>query len=267
MELTVGRLHHEKNRIVLAGILFLLVARGQSRAVSMGLPCLTPDVDVLPLHGFRLDLGALSVLQMRSLRSNRPGDLWGPYLALTYGAAPNAELAVDGMIYKVFEPERGEGSSAVGDFAVWGKFILGEPGGHFRYGVRFGAKLPNTPSNKDFGTNQTDFFMHLFAGTAFQQWQVSAFGGIGILERPGGEESQDDVAMLGVLAKRPFGKGTLRLEAQGFTKSRIYGDNWAFAANLEWPLRPHWALLGGGQLSKGRFYGSGEIRFGLVARF
>lgn len=236
-------------------------------AVSMGLPVLTPDVQVLPLHGFRIDFGGLAVLQMRSLRSQRPGDLWGPYLAITYGAAPNAELAVDGMMYKVFEPDRGKGSSAVGDFAVWGKFILGDNRGSLKYGVRFGAKLPNTPSNKDFGTNQTDFFMHVFAGAPFRGWEVSAFGGIGILERPRGEESQDDIAMVGVLGKKALGKGLLRLEAQGFTKSRIYGDNWALVANLEWPVTPSLAVLGGGQVSKGRFYGSGEIRLGLVARF
>lgn len=250
-------------------IAFLLVALKVpgAGAVSMGLPALTPDVQVLPLHGFRIDFGALTVLQMRSLRSQRSGDLWGPYLAITYGAAPNAELAVDGMVYKVFEPERGKGSSAVGDFAVWGKFILGDGGGNLKYGVRFGAKLPNTPSNKDFGTNQTDFFMHVFAGGPLGGWEASAFGGIGILERPGGEESQDDIAMVGVLGKKALGKALLRVELQGFTKSRIYGDNWALAANLEWPVTPALAVLGGGQVSKGRFYGSGEIRIGLVARF
>jgi len=249
---------------VLLGLVTLASSAG---AISMGLPAVTPDTSVLPLYGFRVDLGILQVLQMRSLRSNRPGDLWGPYLAITYGAAPNAELAVDGMLYKVFRPDRGEGSSAVGDFAVWGKFVLGEGKEHLRYGVRFGAKLPNTPSNKDFGTNQTDFFMHLFAGLPVRGWEVSAYGGIGILERPGGEESQDDVAMVGILGKKQLGKGLLRLEAQGFTKSRIYGDNWALAGNLEWPVSPHFALLGGGQISKGRFFGSGELRFGLVARF
>lgn len=253
--------------VVFVGLLLLGGLATSSWAVSMGLPALTPDVSVLPLHGFRIDFGGLSVLQMRSLRSQRPGDLWGPYLAITYGAAPNAELAVDGMVYKVFEPERGNGSSAVGDFAVWGKFILGDNRNDFKYGVRFGAKLPNTPSNKDFGTNQTDFFMHLFAGAPVGGWELSAFGGIGILERPGGEESQDDIAMVGVLGKRAVGKGLLRVEAQGFTKSRIYGDNWALAANLEWPVSRTLAVLGGGQVSKGRFYGSGEVRLGIVARF
>jgi len=254
-------------RRVLAFCLCLGALALKAEAVSMGLPTLTPDTSVLPLHGFRVDLGLLEVLQMTSLRSRRPGDLWGPYLAITYGAAANAELAVDGMVYKVFSPERGKGSSAVGDFAVWGKFILGENRQAFKYGVRFGAKLPNTPSNKDFGTNQTDFFMHLFAGLPAGSWQLSAYGGIGILERPGGEESQDDVAMVGFLAKKNLGKGLLRLEAQGFTKSRIYGDNWALVANLEWPVTPSLAVLGGGQVSKGRLYGSGELRLGLVARF
>ncbi|MCX7894667.1 MAG: hypothetical protein N2447_01760 [Thermoanaerobaculum sp.] len=248
-------------------VAFCLAVTNKAYAVSMGLPALTPDLTVLPLHGFRLDFGALTVLQMRSLRSGRPGDLWGPYLALTYGAASNAELSVDGMLYKVFHPEQGKGSSAVGDFAVWGKFILGNPTSILKYGVRFGAKLPNTPSNKDFGTNQTDFFMHLFAGRPLGSWQVSAFGGLGILERPRGEESQDDIVMVGVLGSRRLGSGLLRLEAHGFTKSRIYGDNWALAASLEWPLVPSLAVLGGGQISKGRFYGSGEVRLGLVAHF
>lgn len=252
---------------VIAGVMILCGLAASGWAVSMGLPALTPDLSILPLHGFRVDLGALTVLQMRSLRSQRPGDLWGPYLAISYGAAPNAELIVDGMVYKVFRPDRGEGSSAVGDFAVWGKFILGDARGDFRYGIRFGAKLPNTPSNKDFGTNQTDFFMHLFAGAPVGSWQLSAFGGIGILERPGGEESQDDIAMVGVLGKRSVGRGVFRVEVQGFTKSRIYGDNWALAANLEWPVARSLSILGGGQVSKGRFYGSGEVRLGLVARF
>jgi len=254
-------------RLSCAVALGLVSLASSAGAISMGLPALTPDTSVLPLYGLRVDLGVLQVLQMRSLRSNRPGDLLGPYLAITYGAAPNAELAIDGMIYKVFRPDRGEGSSAVGDFAVWGKFLLGKAQDQLRYGVRFGAKLPNTPSNKDFGTNQTDFFMHLPAGTPWRGWQLSAYGGIGILERPGGQESQDDVAMVGILGKKQLGKGLLRLELQGFTKSRIYGDNWAFAGNLEWPITPHVAVLGGGQISKGRFYGSGELRLGLVARF
>ncbi len=73
--------------------------------------------------------------------------------------------------------------------------------------------------------------------------------------------------MVGVLGKRPLGKALLRVEVQGFAQSRIYGDNWALAADVEWPVHPAFAVLGGGQLSKGRFYGSGEIRIGLVARF
>ncbi|MCS7183597.1 MAG: hypothetical protein NZ869_10880, partial [Thermoanaerobaculum sp.] len=96
-----------------------------------------------------------------------------------------------------------------------------KPARILKYGVRFGAKLPNTPSNKDFGTNQTAFFMHLFTGRPLGSWQVSAFGGLGILERPRGEESQVDIAMVGVLGSRRLGRGLLRLEAQGLTKSRI----------------------------------------------
>ncbi len=176
-------------------------------------------------------------------------------------------MAVDGTLYKQFIPNYGHGSNGVGDFAVWCTVILGDTRSQFKYGLRFGSKLPNTPSNKDFGTNQTKLFMHLLAGLPWRGWDLSTFGGIGTLERPGGEESQDDVAMLGVLAKRQLGAVLLRVQAQGFTKARIYGHNWALVANLEWALSPQLALLGGGQVSRGRFYGSGELRLGLVARF
>lgn len=239
---------------------------GLAMAVTMGLPVLTPGTSIQPLHSFRVDLGLLSVQGIHSLRSQRRGNLWGPYLAITYGAASNAELIAEGMLYKSFSPDRGKGSSAVGDFAIWGKFLLGEPSGDLKYGVRFGAKLPNTPSNKDFGTNQTDFFMHVFVGRTYGNWDFSACVGLGILERPGGEESQDDVAMFGVMGIRKLGRALLRVEAQGFTKSRIYGDNWALAGNFEWPLSKSIGVLGGGQVSKGRLYGSSEVRLGLVAR-
>ncbi len=66
------------------------------------------------------------------------------------------------MIYTSFVPDSGKGASGVGDFAVWGKFILGDGRGDLKYGVRFGAKLPNTPSHKHFGTNQTDFCARVY---------------------------------------------------------------------------------------------------------
>lgn len=236
-----------------------------SWALTLGRPHLTPELAVPPVHSFRIDTGILGVANATSLKSGRKGDLWGPYVAVSYAAAPNALLVVDGMAYKRFEADDGEGSAAVGDFVVWGSFVLGsQPGGDTGYGVRFGAKLPNTPSNKDFGTNQTDFFMHLYAGTAWRQWRLSTFGGIGILERPGGDESQDDVVMIGFLAKRGLGPGELGVELEGFSKSRIYGDNWALHGSYEVPLRGIFGLLVGGQVSGGDLYGAGELRLGVV---
>jgi len=245
--------------------LALLILADGSGALTLGRAHLTPELAVPPVHTFRIETGVLGVARVTSLKSGRKGDLWGPYVAVSYAAAPNALLVVDGMAYKRFEADRGEGSAAVGDFVVWGTFVLGsQPGGDAGYGVRFGAKLPNTPSNKDFGTNQTDFFMHLFAGMPWRDWRLSTFGGIGILERPGGEESQDDVVMVGFLAKRSLGHGELGVELEGFSKSRIYGDNWALHGSYELPLKGVLGLLVGGQLSTGDLYGAGELRLGIV---
>jgi len=239
-----------------------------ARAISQGRAHLTPELAVPPVHTFRIETGMVGVANVKSLQSGRSGDLWGPYLSVSYAAAPNALLVVDGMAYKRFEADDGGGSSGVGDFAVWGSFVLGsQPGGDSGYGVRFGAKLPNTPSNKDFGTNQTDFFMHLYAGTTWRDWRLSTFGGIGILERPGGEESQDDVAMVGFLARRQVGPGVLGVEVEGFTKSRMYGNNLALHGSWEVPIKDAFGLMVGGQVSRGDFYGDGELRVGLVVTF
>ena len=169
-----------------AGRIFLVVAVPgwfvPAAGLTLGRPHLTPELTVPPVHTLRIDAEVLGVADMRSLRSGRKGDLWGPYVAVSCAAAPNPLLAVDGMAHKRFEADTGGGSAAVGDVGVRGSFVLGsEPGGTTGYGVRFGAKLENAPSNKDFRTNQTDFFMHLFAGTTWRSWRLSTFGGIGIL--------------------------------------------------------------------------------------
>lgn len=227
----------------------------------MGQPWFTPDIDGTPVNHFRIDFGGLWFSGVSSMRDGRKGDLFGPYLCIRYAASTNAEIIVDGMPYKRFTPG-GVGSGAVGDFSVWGKFVLVDLG-KVSYGVRFGTKLPNTPSNKDFGTNQTDFFLHVFAGTDVGAWKVSAYGGIGILDRPA-QESQDDLAMGGILAKHALGGGLVVLEAEGFAKSQLYGDNFALHATYQAPISHSFALLLGGQLSHGRLYGNGALRAGLV---
>jgi hypothetical protein len=244
----------------------LLIATASVAPLSahdMVQPSVTPDLTTLPLNHFRIDFGMLGVTNVVSRRSNREGNLWASYLSISFGAAANAVLSVEGMAYKTFAPERGTGSAGVGDFTVWGKFLLGTPHQGTGYGVQFGAKLPNTPSNKDFGTNQTDFFMFAFAGTQVHDWQLSAFAGLGILDRPL-EQSQDDVAMAGVLARKQVGPGLLRLEIEGFTKSQLYGNNWAFHLTYERPIAERLSYLVAGQLSKGRLNGNRELRAGLV---
>ena len=49
-----------------------------SGALTIGSPHLTPDMSVLPVYGFRIDLGILSETGVQSLRSGRKGNLWGP---------------------------------------------------------------------------------------------------------------------------------------------------------------------------------------------
>ena len=231
-----------------------------------GRPTMTPDLLFLPVHGFRIDFGYNAISGVTSIRTGGKGDLRGPYLSIAYGVADTAQLMIEGMAYKTFSPDHGQGTSAVGDFTVWGKFLLGSGPNGAGYGIRFGAKMPNTPSGKDFGTNQNDFFAHVFAGVDAGEWKLSAYGGIGIVDRPL-EHAQDDLAMLGVMALRPLGTGTLRLEGEGFAQSHLYGDNWAFHAVYELPLTRTWGVLVAGQASSGRLYGSSELRAGMTVRF
>jgi hypothetical protein len=264
------RLSHNRHALHLLTTLCSIVGTlgGTASALPGGRATVTPDLSVLPLQGFRLELGMVGTENVISIKSGRRGDLWGLYIRIDYGAASNAVLTVEGIGYKSFVPEHGGGTAAVGDFTVWGKFVLGE-GPHDRggYGVRFGAKLPNTPSNKDFGTNETDFFMHLFAGTTAADWQLSAYGGIGILDRPEVSGSQDDIAMGGVLGRRNTWGGVVSVELEGFTKSRIYGNNWGLHLVWEHPAKAPLGYMVAAQLSHGKLYGTFELRAGLVLRF
>jgi hypothetical protein len=251
---------------LLVGLLSAVAA--PSSALPGGRATITPDLDTLPVRGFRLEMGVVGIENVVSVKNGRRGDLWGPAVRLDYGAARNVVLSVDGIAYKSFVAEQGGGSAAVGDFTVWGKVILaGDPGEHRGWGVRFGAKLPNTPSGKDFGTNESDVFVHVFGGTDVAGWRVSAYGGIGILGRPGVPSAQDDVAMGGVLARRPAAGGLVGVEVEGFTSSRLWGDNWALHMVWEHPADAPLSYMVAGQLSHGRLYGAGALRAGLVLRF
>lgn len=237
-----------------------------SSADPFGRATMTPDLLFLPVHGFRIDFGYAAITGVTSIRTGDKGDLRGPYLAITYGVADTAQLMIEGMATKTFTPDHGSGTSAVGDFTVWGKFLLGTAPGGGGYGVRFGAKMANTPSGKDFGTNQNDFFAHVFAGVDAGSWKLSAYGGIGILDRPL-ENAQDDLAMFGVMALRPLGRGTVRVEGEGFTQSHLYGDNWALHVVYELPVTHTLGVQFAGQASTGDLYGSSELRAGVTARF
>ncbi len=236
-------------------------------------PLVTESVAVLPLDSFQLQLGEDYYHGFQSIRTGEKGDLWQDgHIGFRWGISNKVELDVDGMPYKRYTSDSGRSDAGVGDFTVWGKFILWQgdnPGTAF--GFRLGVKMPNTPSYKDFGTNQTDFYSQLLAGKSWGRFKLWGNLGLGILDNPHIRQSQDDIYQYGLAFSYDMTeRWTLVGEGQGFIsrgRQTLYGDNHAVRMGVLYRPAKHWTFDVAAAKSSGRLYGDWSATIGVSYRF
>jgi hypothetical protein len=254
--------------ILVISVLSAVWARGQDIR-----PLTTDSPNTTPPGTMEFQFGEDYIHHFRSIRNGAYGVLWqDAHLGFAWGVSDRVELRVDGAAYKRFQRDSGGTNAGVGDFTVWGKFVVwqgAEP--ETAFGFRLGVKLPNTPSYKDFGTNQTDFFAQLLAGKRWGRFRLWGNAGVGILDNPYIRQSQDDVYTLGLAfaakASERFdvvGEGTALL-SNG--KPQLYGNNYAFRLGLLFHPSPKWAVDVAAAKSSGRLYGQWSATLGLTYRF
>jgi hypothetical protein len=89
----------------------------------------------------------------------------------------------------------------VGNAKLWAKIKLrNESRRAPAVGFRFGVELPNTDETRGIGLNTTNFFATINSGKRFAGDKLNLFGnlGVGILQAPLGQFSQNDVLLYGL---------------------------------------------------------------------
>jgi hypothetical protein len=89
----------------------------------------------------------------------------------------------------------------VGDAKLWMKMKLrNESRRAPSVGFRFGVELPNSDQTLGIGTNTTNFYSTVNAGKRFLNQKLNLFGniGLGILQAPVNEFTQNDVLLYGL---------------------------------------------------------------------
>ncbi|HEX5733525.1 MAG TPA: hypothetical protein VF131_11885 [Blastocatellia bacterium] len=196
-------------------LIAFVVAAFATNAAAQQRPLLTEDVDIIKPGFIRIETGFEFLQDQRFPLSGLRGDLTKiADTRLSFGMAPNVEfqiewtvqnlLSIDSRMTSAIPLKLGANSTDtndVGDVTIWMKMKLRNetkrmPG----IGFRFGVQLPNTDQTRGIGTNTTNFFSMITAGKRFADNKLNVFGnlGLGILQAPVNEFTQNDVLMFGL---------------------------------------------------------------------
>jgi hypothetical protein len=203
---------HDLKRTILA---LLFIATSASIAAAQQRPLLTEDVDIIKPGFIRIETGFEFLQDQRFPLSGLRGDLTKiADTRLSFGMAPNVEfqlewtvqnlLSIDSRMASGVPLKLGANSNDtndVGDVTLWMKMKLRNetkrlPG----IGFRFGVQLPNTDQTRGIGTNTSNIFSMITVGKRLAGQKLNLFGniGLGILQAPINEFTQNDVLMFGL---------------------------------------------------------------------
>ena len=193
----------------------MLLAGLTVSAAAQQRPLLTEDVDIIKPGVIRIEAGFEFLQDQKFPLSGLRGDLVKlADMRLSFGMSPNIEfqiewtaqhfLSIDGRDVSRVPLRLGANSADtndVGDVTLWMKMKLrNESRRAPALGFRFGVQLPNSDQSLGIGTNTTNFYSMITAGKRFHNDRLNVFGniGLGILQAPVDEFTQNDVLMYGL---------------------------------------------------------------------
>jgi hypothetical protein len=198
--------------VFLASIFIACCASG---AAAQQRPLLTEDVEVIKPGVIRIESGFEFLQNQRFALSGLRGDLTRiADTRLSFGLASNVEFQIEWTVQNLLSID-GHGPSAVplrlgasaadtndvGDAKLWMKMKLrNESRRAPSIGFRFGVELPNSSQARGIGTNTTNFYSTINAGKRLLDQKLNLFGniGLGILQAPVNQFTQNDVLMYGL---------------------------------------------------------------------
>ncbi len=178
-----------------------------------------------------------------------------PSFDVALGVAPNTELLFH---YPLMYLDQ-DGQSAdygSGDLVVEGVFkIFQNIQLPFEWAFKLGVKLPNADDEKEFGTDETDFFTGIATMNQFGSFSLLTNVEIAILSNPHTEKTEQDDVLLykiaGVYTLNEEGAYVV-LGLEGIEFSRFDNERGTLKAGLAWPLKYGRVDLGLGKGVTGR---------------
>jgi len=180
-------------------------------AFAQNRPLQTPDAETVPTGTLRAEVGFDFLQDVDFPASGLSGDLTSlGNIEMRMGVGRIVEVDLEGVIQNFLDvkqqspsmiPLHLTGASStrdVGDFALYTKILLVSEQKHRpAFAFRFGFQMPNSDQARGIGLNTTNVFASFIAQKHFGKLNTWAEAGIGILQAPLANFSQNDVLIYG----------------------------------------------------------------------
>ena len=223
---------------VIAGLLLLLCVP----AFAQNRPLQTPDAETVPTGTLRAEAGFDFLQDVNFPASGLSGDLTSlGNVEMRMGVGRIVEVDLEGVIQNFLDVKKQSPSMIplhltgtdsthdVGDFALYTKILLVSEQKHRpAFAFRFGFQMPNSNQARGIGLNTTNVFASFIAQKHFGKLNTWGEAGLGILQSPLANFSQNDVLIYGVAMAYPVSQ---RITLVGEISGR-YNDRKVDAALL-----------------------------------
>lgn len=203
----------------LRSLVALLVLLAATPLYAQQRPLKTQDVDLIEPGHLLIEVGFDFLQDARFPQSGLRGDLTRiGVLGLNFGLGKMVELQIQGTVQNFLSvreqvaapirPELGPNSNSTrdfGDFTIATKIkLISEQGRRPAIGLRFAYEMPNSNQAKGIGLNTTNVFLGVLAQKHFGKLNTFYNLGLGILQAPFAQFSQNDVLTYGVGVMYPI---------------------------------------------------------------
>jgi hypothetical protein len=198
--------------ICLAACLAVLPARAQDR------PLQTPDAEIVPTGIVRMQGGFDFLQSIDYPLSGLSGDLTSVgVLNFRLGVGSRVEVQLQGTVQNFLQVHSqvaapvvptltsANATHDVGDFSLWTKLLVLREHRAPAVAFRFGFEMPNTNQARGIGNNATNVYASLILEKHIGRLKAFGDAGVGILQAPNAQYSQNDELIYGGALAYPLG--------------------------------------------------------------
>lgn len=200
-------------------VFFLAACLGSLPAHAQDRPLQTPDADIVPTGVVRMQGGFDFLQSIDYPLSGLSGDQTSVgVLNFRLGVGPRVEVQLQGTVQNFLQVHGrvsapvvptltgANSTNDVGDFSLWTKLLLVREHRAPALAFRFGFEMPNTNQQRGIGNNATNVYASLILQKHIGPLKAFGDAGVGILQAPNAEFSQNDELLYGGALAYPLGR-------------------------------------------------------------